>query len=67
MKLLGGTKSKITNDKSRENVPYLEISEVVLQPLKLSAAKGNCCWNCFPSKNYQQQKFATESFLFEVQ
>ena len=67
MKLLGGTKSKITNDKSRENVPYLEISEVVLQPLQLSAAKGNCCRNCFPSKNYQQQNFAAKSFLFEVQ
>ena len=30
MKLLGSTKSKITNDKNGENVPYLEIAEVVL-------------------------------------
>ena len=30
MKLLGGTKSKITKDKNGENVPYLEITEVVL-------------------------------------
>ena len=30
MKLLGSTKSKITKDKNRENVPYLEITEVVL-------------------------------------
>ena len=30
MKLLGGTKSKITKDKKGENVPYLEINEVVL-------------------------------------
>ena len=30
MKLLGSTKSKINNDKNGENVPHLEITEVVL-------------------------------------
>ena len=30
MKLLRSTKSKITNDKNGENVPYSEITEVVL-------------------------------------
>ena len=30
MKLLGSTKNKITKDKSGENVPHLEITEVVL-------------------------------------
>ena len=30
MKLLGSTKNKITKDKNGENVPYLEITEVVL-------------------------------------
>ena len=30
MKLLGSTKSKITKDKNIENVPHLEITEVVL-------------------------------------
>ena len=30
MKLLGSTKSKITKNKRRENVPYLEITEAVL-------------------------------------
>ena len=30
MKLLGSTKSEITKDKNGENVPYLEITEVVL-------------------------------------
>ena len=30
MKLLGSTKNKITEDKNGENVPYLEITEVVL-------------------------------------
>ena len=30
MKLLGSTKSKITKDENDENVPHLEIAEVVL-------------------------------------
>ena len=30
MKLLGSTKSKITKDKNGENVPHLEITEIVL-------------------------------------
>ena len=30
MKLLGSTKSKITKDRYGENVPHLEITEVVL-------------------------------------
>ena len=30
MKLLGSTKRKITKDENGENVPYLEITEVVL-------------------------------------
>ena len=30
MKLLGSTKSKINNDKNGENMPHLEITEVVL-------------------------------------
>ena len=35
MKLLGSTKSKITKDKSEENVPHLEITEVVLVRFKI--------------------------------
>ena len=30
MKLLGGTKSKIAKNENSENLPYLEITEVVL-------------------------------------
>ena len=30
MKLFGSTKSKITKDKNGENVPYLEITEILL-------------------------------------
>ena len=32
MKLLGSTENKITKDKKGENVPHLEITEVVLVP-----------------------------------
>ena len=35
MKLLGSTKNKITKDKNRENVPHLEITEVVLAHCKM--------------------------------
>ena len=30
MKLLGSTENKMTKDKNNENVPHLEITEVVL-------------------------------------
>ena len=30
MQLLGSTKSKITKDKNGENVPHLEITELIL-------------------------------------
>ena len=30
MKLLGSTKSKVTEDKNRENVPHLEVVELIL-------------------------------------
>ena len=30
MKLLGSTKSKINKDKNSENVPHLDITEVIL-------------------------------------
>ena len=35
MKLLGNTKSKITKDENGENVPYFEITEVVLMHCNL--------------------------------
>ena len=35
MKLLGSTENKITKDKKRENVPHLEITEVVLLPCNM--------------------------------
>ena len=36
MKLLGSTKDNITNNKNHENVPHLEINELVLVHLILS-------------------------------
>ena len=35
MKLIGSTESKITKDKNGENVPHLEIVELVLVPFNL--------------------------------
>ena len=35
IKLLGSTKNKITEDKNGENVPHLEITEVVLVPCNI--------------------------------
>ena len=35
MKLLGSTENKITKDKNGENVPHLEITEVVLVNCKI--------------------------------
>ena len=35
MKLLGNTENKITKDKNGENVPHLEITEVVLVPCSI--------------------------------
>ena len=35
MKLLGSTKSKITKNENVENLPYLEITEVVLVHCKI--------------------------------
>ena len=36
MKLLGSTESEITKDKNDENVPHLEIAEVILVNLNLA-------------------------------
>ena len=35
MKLLGSTKIKITNDENGENVPHLELAEVVSVPCNI--------------------------------
>ena len=51
MKLLRSTKSKITKDTNGENVPHLEINEVVLV-------------NCnIVSNNYQQDSSVLDTFV----
>ena len=51
MKLLGSTKSKITEDKDGENMPHLEITEVVLI---------NCI---IVNNNYQQDSRVLFTFV----
>ena len=42
MKLLGSTKSKITKDQNGENVPHLEITEVVLLTMITNKIQESC-------------------------
>ena len=51
MKLLGSTKSKITKDKNGENVPHLEIVELVL------------IYCNFANNNYQQNSRILYTFV----
>ena len=40
MKLLGSTRKKITKDENRENLPHLEITEIVL--VHCNVVNKNC-------------------------
>ena len=51
MKLLGSTKNKITKDKNGENVPHLEITEVVLVHCNIV------------NKDYQQDSRVSYTFV----
>ena len=51
MKLLGSTKSKITENKNGENVPHLEITEVVLVHCNIA------------NNNYQQNSRVLYKFV----
>ena len=51
MKFLGSTKNKITKDKNSENVPHLEITEVVLVHCDIA------------SKDYQQDSRVLYTFV----
>ena len=46
MTLLGSTKNKITKDENGENVPHLEITEVIL-----------VCWNIVNNDYQQDSRF----------
>ena len=53
MKLLGSTKSKINKDQNGENVPYLEVTEVVL-------------FHCnIVNNDYQQDSRVLYTFVFD--
>ena len=58
MKLLGSTKSKITKDKNGENVPYLEITEVILVHRDVAnnsyQKNSKVLYTFFPKKSFGQ-------------
>ena len=58
MKLLGSTKSKITKDKNDENVPKLEITEVVLVHFNIvnndSQQDSRVLYTIVPDKSFGQ-------------
>ena len=69
MKLLGTTKIKITKNKNGENVPYLEITEVVLIHCNIvnnSYLQNSKVWYTFvPNKSFSQLlDISPESFIF---
>ena len=51
MKLLGNTENKITKDKNGENVPHLDITEVVLVPCDIV------------NNDYQQDSWVLYTFV----
>ena len=52
MKLLGSTKSKITKDKNSENMPYLEIVELVL--IHCNVQNSRVLHQFVPNKSFGQ-------------
>ena len=58
MKLLGSTKSKITKDKNGENVPHLEITEVVLLHCNIVSSNyqqdSRALYTSAPNKSFGQ-------------
>ena len=58
MKLLGSTKSKITRDENEENVPHLEITEVVLIHCNVVnnsyQQKSRVLYTFVPNKSFSQ-------------
>ena len=69
MKLLGSTKSKITKDKNGENVPYLEITEVILVHCDVAnnsyQQNSKVLYTFFPKKSFGQLlDIWSENFIF---
>ena len=69
MKLLGSTKSKITKDENGENVPYLEITEVVLMHCNVANINYQqnlrVLYTFVPNKSFGQLlDISPQSFIF---
>ena len=66
MKLLGSTENKITKDKNGENVPHLEITEVVLVHCNIVnndyQQDARVFYTSVPNKN---RNFSHKSYLFK--
>ena len=58
MKLFGNTKSKITNDKNVENMPHLEITEVILVNCNIASNNykhnSKVVYTFIPNKSFGQ-------------
>ena len=58
MKLIGSTKSKITKHKNGENVPHLEITEVILVLGNIANSNyqqdSGVLYTCVPNKSFGQ-------------
>ena len=69
MKLLGSTKSKITKDKNGENIPYLEITEVVLIQVMLLIIAFNkiqeSCIHLFLINRLSIRYFTQKFYIFK--
>ena len=69
MKLLGSTKSKATKDKNSENVPRLEITEVVLIHCKIVNSDyqqdSRVLYTFVPNKSFGQLiDISPKNFMF---
>ena len=68
MKLLGSSKSKITEDENGENVPYLEISEVVLihcNVVNNTYQQNSVLYTFAPNKSFGQLlDISSKNFIF---
>ena len=63
MKLLGNTKSNITKDKNGENVPYLEITEVILLHCNIVNNYSRLLYTFVPNKSFGQLLDISPIFL----
>ena len=63
MKLLGSTKSKITNQKNGKNVPHLQITEVILIHCNIENNDYQQDSIVFLQKSYFLKKHSTQNMM----